>query len=793
MTNQPRRMTMKEALGPAAKDTIGQWYQHSADPSQGPPGPEGPQGPPGPAGPPGPPGTSEPVTATGSTTPRLLADRFAEAFNIEDYASGDDLSVDATAAFQRTIDQALASLAPRRRILIPGNARAYNFPAGHAALDPGVGGIDFVGAGAEATIIKWHEGTGATATPLFKNVANTAKGGLRFEGIQFRGTMADRPGAGYWGTGNAMWLDYYEYFEIADCAFKEVLAIAMDPHYCGRFSCINSRFKDIAADCIRCRDTSDILATGNRILRNGDDAIAFHTNDTTLATQNPIRERIVIANNHVTNGGMIKVLGAKKLLITGNILHLPYLNAIQVNTVAPEGDNPQHDIVITDNIFTDVQRADGSGLSPNGYILLQTIAARGAAATHSAIPGQYDATDVTIIKNWDWLQSDGTNSAYAIPPTDGILIANNRGSRTLPTTSLFSNYGYGTKLVHEVSHDVAMTDAIMRAAAAINFGTVASWSNVLVSNNLLAHASTGIVLPAPTSDVSYRNVVLRNNLISDILNRGILINSASFRADIFVDGGIIDGDIYRMNANSNFDGSYDANGVPSGIDSGNVEGIRIRGAVIKNVCRMIASNVLPKLMIEDVVGHCGVPAAVGFNVGNKGIGEILLGNSSFRYEIIDADPTSATFGKHLNQMVRYASAAPTTGWYPLGWIVWNITPSGFAQLGWVNIATGSPGTFIPIVTYQQSTTIATDAPFTLVPFSSAPNIKHTGTLTANRAVALATAGAVAGQTVFHIVRTGGGAFTLDIGTGPLKSLATNTWCDVRYDGTAYYLAAYGTL
>jgi hypothetical protein len=89
-------------------------------------------------------------------------------------------------------------------------------------------------------------------------------------------------------------------------------------------------------------------------------------------------------------------------------------------------------------------------------------------------------------------------------------------------------------------------------------------------------------------------------------------------------------------------------------------------------------------------------------------------------------------------------------------------------------------------------TIATDAAFTLTPGTSPEETRHTGTLTANRAVTLSTTGAYAGER-FKITRTGGGAFTLDIGTGPLKSLATNQWCEVTYDGTAWYLSAFGAL
>lgn len=96
-------------------------------------------------------------------------------------------------------------------------------------------------------------------------------------------------------------------------------------------------------------------------------------------------------------------------------------------------------------------------------------------------------------------------------------------------------------------------------------------------------------------------------------------------------------------------------------------------------------------------------------------------------------------------------------------------------------------------------TISADADFTLTPLASAvatptsPYLtKHTGTLTANRAVTLATTNVAIGIR-FRIVRTGGGAFNLNVGSGPLKALATNTWAEFEWDGAAWILAAYGSL
>jgi hypothetical protein len=66
------------------------------------------------------------------------------------------------------------------------------------------------------------------------------------------------------------------------------------------------------------------------------------------------------------------------------------------------------------------------------------------------------------------------------------------------------------------------------------------------------------------------------------------------------------------------------------------------------------------------------------------------------------------------------------------------------------------------------------------------------TLTADRAVSLSTTGAYAGAK-FHIARPAAGAFNLNVGTGPLKALAADTWCEVTYDGSAWALTKYGAL
>jgi hypothetical protein len=102
------------------------------------------------------------------------------------------------------------------------------------------------------------------------------------------------------------------------------------------------------------------------------------------------------------------------------------------------------------------------------------------------------------------------------------------------------------------------------------------------------------------------------------------------------------------------------------------------------------------------------------------------------------------------------------------------------------------GTIIVEDFTPRSQTIATNADFTLTYGNSPQNVHHTGTLTADRAVTLATTFAPAGAR-FKITRTGSGAFNLNVGISPLKALTTNTWAIFEFDGTVWFLGENGNL
>jgi len=85
-----------------------------------------------------------------------------------------------------------------------------------------------------------------------------------------------------------------------------------------------------------------------------------------------------------------------------------------------------------------------------------------------------------------------------------------------------------------------------------------------------------------------------------------------------------------------------------------------------------------------------------------------------------------------------------------------------------------------------------DAAVTLTSMVDETTQRFATALTANRIVTLATAGASRGDS-FRVVRTGLGAFTLDVGGVKTIPSATAAFVDVQFDGTAWRLVGYGVL
>jgi hypothetical protein len=150
-----------------------------------------------------------------------------------------------------------------------------------------------------------------------------------------------------------------------------------------------------------------------------------------------------------------------------------------------------------------------------------------------------------------------------------------------------------------------------------------------------------------------------------------------------------------------------------------------------------------------------------------------------------------------SRVLYYDTAAPADAdmSYALGDVVYTASPSKGAASSRVCTTAGVGGTavFTP-VSVLPGLTDRVDQNITLTAGSSTPIQRYNASspFTADRTVTLNTSGAWEGAT-FRIVRPSAGAFVLNVGSGPLKALAANEWCEVAYTGSSWVLTGYGTL
>lgn len=619
------------------------------------------------------------ATKLGIHTHGLLATAYGM---VADFSAG--TGTENTAFLQAAIAAALAGT--NKTILFPPGHYYFNSLTG---ADPGAGGLHFKGAGGGATVFHFNEGTAAAPRHIFKSTSSGTKYDLTFEDIEFQGTLTTSSTE---DAGKPMWLDNYSRITIKGCKFYNIAGFAMSLHNLGSCHVVGNWFENIGGDAIRVRDTPDCIIIGNYIKRTGDDAISLHSEVATmtanLAAGVPIRERQIVANNTIINTWRgIVALGARKLSITGNSITLANLQGILVNKGGTEGDNQPHDILIADNTVTDmVYVLAGVPAAPLAYIWIAAETPRGSASTNSIAPLRYDSVSGAVIRPYNHGQSIVSNSAHAIAPVAGVTISGNILRRTRPAGSVFSAWGAGTILRSSVDYDPVMTEASMRLANGIMLFTVDGYAGVSITDNKIEHVALAICVAGASADeLGMQSMRIAGNIVRDAIDFGVAISpNAARHSRAIIENNDFDLDPYRVNANSNLNGTYDARLGPNVLAFGSAEGFIFRNNKVANACVLVIPN--SKIIVEDNVAVMGVPVAMSFNTGNTGIGEPIADRTAWRYIIANSDPTSATYGDITNAMVMASAAMPAAGWFYAGWFVADTTGT---NLGWKRLTTGS--------------------------------------------------------------------------------------------------------
>lgn len=353
-----------------------------------------------------------------------------------------------------------------------------------------------------------------------------------------------------------------------------------------------------------------------------------------------------------------------------------------------------------------------------------------------------------------------TKTSYAT--IRGNTILNAGGNAASIMTKGYPNDANGAS--NSADNDNVIADNVMlvnsRWALATYVGIATYNSGMDIHDNIIEGYNKGIVQVAPTYAENQRHLIHHNKIkgIVGTAAQSVYGIELSNPKDIVIEGNEFDGvgtgvETIARAISASFSGSL------------TLKGLTIRGNTIRSVS----------------AGTSAAARGIAVDMDSGGTLSDVAVNDNF----IDTSGRGVqlNFGGTVSGVEvsrnRMRSCATST-------IAWGGTPPiGFSMEG--NFVDGAP--FPALISADNGNAAAT-----LTHNSSAKTQRWATTLTADRAVALSTTGAITGAK-FRIVREAAatGAFNLNVGTGPLKALTAGQWCDVEYNGSAWGLSAYGAL
>lgn len=449
-----------------------------------------------------------------------------------------------------------------------------------------------------------------------------------------------------------------------------------------------NRLDYVVRDGLRCTNSENVVITGNTLRRVADDAVALHSLD---AATTP-GSGFVVANNTFEACQGIKVLGAKALTITGNVLRRCMRGPIDVRLPATgsEGNTPVLFVQIVNNQILDTFGAMGT----NFAIRVSQLLGRddGGLAT---FPGINSAPFA-----YNYLNNLDSGTPVVIGAM-GVRICGNTIARTLPHGVNYSDYGYGDLFDRTITGFVG--DPVISSSDFDLHGLdfVLPASNAQIHDNNISgmgllFAAVLLTVTGATNTQDAASISIQSNHFFDCPGTGVrcsLTGSGNGAKQVVIQNNLFDLDPYFRAATHNSDNTWSSTGGVIGISTTNTTGWLAGGNVFKNVAQTgIVGNVTeecaPNIVYSDFVGN-------GDNSGNKGVRQLPAAAVNLIVPI-NGDPTSATFGQIDNLPRMRSSSIITTGRYVRGHRVILDTPtvagaasSQYVINGWVRLTTGS--------------------------------------------------------------------------------------------------------
>lgn len=480
-----------------------------------------------------------------------------------------------------------------------------------------------------------------------------------------------------------------------DCVFRESQFCCLRANVREGAFIENNVFDTSVRDCCAIWSSGNVQVIGNRIQHCNDDGISVHVGSESTIAEYGIRnlERIVITGNILKDSQGIVVIGARNLVVSGNIGTAIRSRFILVRPGAGSfdlGRNSYRTITISDNQCTDLLRSDVHGGTGDINDYLVFIPYRPNAGSLDAIPELNVAADPSVQSPFG--QMDDDSATGTIAPAAGILIDNNVFMRTKSAGDYETQFGFQT-FQKTGFNSPTLTLAQMMGVIKIGEGMV-DWS---FTNNIIKGAEFGIqFLKRNETGVGWLRGRIANNRIIYFTSAGIGTDADDFLTfNVDIVDNYFDGDPYHVHAERGASGTWTALGDLYALNLNYLTGARLRGNTFANVSQthFISSG---RIVIEPWNYVIGKMVDTAFSTSNEGVGSIneLMGGPGV-FAIIDTEQDPAETGFHRLQADKGAySSVPTSGYWLAGEFVPNADRSGVnARLtGWTRITTGNSNT-----------------------------------------------------------------------------------------------------
>lgn len=618
--------------------------------------------------------------ATGSTTARSLANRFAEVANVKDFGAVGDGLADNTAAFQAAFDY-VNTLGGGVVYIPPGRYRKAD-TAGNTWIM--YSNTTLRGEGASSVIFFDDKDTvprSGNDMLYFNNATNIA-----FENFKIEGTALTYTNE----TNNKQCLtgENVVGLRVVDVIFEKLRYMATAFGYAKNVYMAGNQLDYIVRDGLRAVNSSNVVITGNILRRVMDDAIAVHSLDAATTPSSGV----VVSNNILEACQGIKLLGAKFASVTHNVIMRSVRNPIdiQIPGTGIEGNTPQFSIDVSNNLISDT-----FGNTGTNYAILVSQSLGRSSGGLATFPGIN-----SVPYAYNYLNNIDSGTPVIVGQYN-VRICDNIITRTLPDGVLYSSWGYGQlfdRITSGFFSDPTVASSFFQIHGIFVYAPI---SALQIHGNNISGTGTGFtaILSAITGSNNRQDMAsisIQSNTVFDAPGLGVLLDlvgSGTGAKQIVVQNNTFDLDPYFRDPAHNANNTWTSATSTPAIRYVNTIGIYAGGNVFKNCSETgldgaTLNEMSPNIVYSDFV-------AAGDNSGNKGVRYLPPATANIIVPI-NGDPTSSTFGQIDNSVVTWATAVPASGRYVAGHFVKAVTPtvsgtagSRYIIQGWVKLTTGS--------------------------------------------------------------------------------------------------------